>query len=433
MRNALAWAGLLAMMFAGCTPQMPEPAAIDPAQKLFEEEDAYTLFALDAQAHGRFAESAELFAILYEKAPRPEYRTHFFQNLLLAKRYEDVLTNVDIAEADEGKLAELERYRVQALVGLGRYDEAKAVALELVAAYREKTDYVAVADIENLRGDHDSALKYLESAYAIDYDETVLDKMAVTMYVNLGRQKDAIARLETHTRLNGCSELTCKRLAGFYSDQNNIDGMLDTYLRLYAAYPEPPVADAIVRIYSFKKDAIRLQQFLETYGSDETLLLNLYINAKAYAKASELSARLYKETGDADYLAKSAIFTFEVAGDKRDRALIDGVIAKLTQAVKSTRDPLQLNYLGYLLIDYDIDPEKGIGYVREALKQEPDSPYYLDSLAWGYYKLGECKKAAETIRRAVEAMRGETDAELELHRQKIEACAGGKSSSKGRR
>jgi len=430
MRRLL-WIAVLALGFAGCAPHAAPK--VDATHKAFEEEDAYTLFALDAQAHGRYGEAAELFAILYERAPRSAYRSAFFQNLLLAKRYGDVLTNVDIAEASEGKTAELERYRVQALVGLQQLEAALSVALALVGEYKAKTDYVAVADIETMLRHYDSALKYLESAYAVDYDEAVLDKLAVTLYVNLERKKEAIARLETHIRLNGCSERICKRLAGFYSDQNNIDGMLETYLRLYAAYPDPQVAEAIVRIYGFKKDLLHLQQFLETYGSDDALLLNLYINAKAYEKASALAARLYEEEGDPDYLAKSAIFAFEAAEQKRDPALLERVTSQLKQAVKSTKDPLQLNYLGYLLIDYDIDPAEGIRYVKMALEQEPDSPFYLDSLAWGYYKNGECQKAAETIRRAVKAMQGETDPELESHVDAIEKCLKNKPTYKGRR
>ena len=35
--------------------------------------------------------------------------------------------------------------------------------------------------------------------------------------------------------------------------------------------------------------------------------------------------------------------------------------------------------------------------VQEALKQEPKNPYFLDSLAWGYYKLNDCKNAQIVI------------------------------------
>jgi hypothetical protein len=81
-----------------------------------------------------------------------------------------------------------------------------------------------------------------------------------------------------------------------------------------------------------------------------------------------------------------------------------------------------LNYLGYLLIDNDVDPEAGIVYVEAALEQEPDSPFYLDSLAWGYYKLGHCKEADAVMTKVLKAMHGEEDPELEKHLKAIQEC-----------
>jgi len=57
-----------------------------------------------------------------------------------------------------------------------------------------------------------------------------------------------------------------------------------------------------------------------------------------------------------------------------------------------------LNYYGYLLIDHDIDVEKGIVLVQRALELEPNSPFYLDSLAWGLYKQGKCFEANEIMK-----------------------------------
>jgi len=44
------------------------------------------------------------------------------------------------------------------------------------------------------------------------------------------------------------------------------------------------------------------------------------------------------------------------------------------------------NFLGYMLIDYDIDIGRGIRYVKKALQFEPKNPAFLDSLGWGYFK-----------------------------------------------
>ena len=98
------------------------------------------------------------------------------------------------------------------------------------------------------------------------------------------------------------------------------------------------------------------------------------------------------------------------------------VVKKLKKAVQADPDPLLLNYLGYLLIDNDVDPKTGIRYVKRALKAEPDSPFYLDSLAWGYYKLGQCKKAEAVMKKTLKAMNGEQDDELDRHVKAIGEC-----------
>jgi len=420
MRRTLAFSGLLlALLFSGCALKQPP---LSPQTKAFEEEDAYVLFALDAEAHGKYATAAQYFALLYEKAPRKAYRNQFFENLLRAKEFDDVLKNADEMQKKEGFDAQVERYRIRAMVGKGDLAAAQAAALDLLAKTKAKQDYIAVADIYAMQKQYNTSLRYLESAYDMDYDEAVLDRMAVMLYVNLDRKKDAIALLETHIRMYGCSERICKRLAGFYSEQNNIDGMLSTYLRLYDVQPSPEVADAIVRIYSYQNDMVHLRQFLEQYHTDDELLLKLYVNGKDYAAAAALAQKLYEESGDGSYLGQSAIYDFEGAADKNDPKLVTSVVEKLTTAVKSEKDPLLLNYLGYLLIDNNVDPKKGIVYVKEALEQEPDSPFYLDSLAWGYYKLGDCKKADAIMKKVVKAMQGEQDDELDKHLKAISAC-----------
>ena len=411
--------GTLLLLLTGCSLKEP---TLSPQTKAFDEEDAYTLFALDAEAHGQYATAAQLYAVLYEKAPRIPYRDHFFENLLHAKQYDDVLENAASFREQEGFDAQVERYRIRALIGKGEMKAAEVAALALLEQTKAKQDYIGVSEIYAQQKQYNTALRYLESAYDIDYDEMVLDRMAVILYVNLDRQKDAIAQLETHIRLNGCSERICKRLAGLYSEQNNIEGMLGTYLRLYSNYPSKDVADAIVRIYSYQNDMVPLKHFLEQHHTDDSLLLKLYINAKEYAAASELAESLYKENGDASYLGQSAIFAFEGAEDKRDPQLVAETVEKLKTAVKSEKDALMLNYLGYLLIDNDVDPEEGINYVKAALQQEPASPFYLDSLAWGYYKLGRCSEADATMKKALKAMGGETDPELEKHVKAIAEC-----------
>jgi tetratricopeptide (TPR) repeat protein len=72
-------------------------------------------------------------------------------------------------------------------------------------------------------------------------------------------------------------------------------------------------------------------------------------------------------------------------------------------------------------IDHDLDVKKGIAYIKKVLKTNPDSAFYLDSLAWGYYKLHQCDKAKKIMDKVVD-MEGGDNAEVLLHVKKINEC-----------
>jgi len=406
--------------FFGCATTVP---ALKPNEKAFEQEDTFIIFALDAQERKQYRVAAEYYGILYEKSARKEYQKRYYEMLLQGQDYERVEQNARV-ELKVKNDAALKRYLIAALIGRQKYDEAKVEALSLVTETKEAQDYLILSNIYIRQQHFDTALKYLESAYLINFNEQILDKMVVVMYVNLQRKDEAVAQLESHSRLHGCSKSVCSRLAGFYSANNDIDGLLNTYKRYYEIKKDPETADAIIRIYSYQKDFIALLRFLEESGEDDDLLLKLYINAKNHEKSAAIASKLYEDKGDVLYLGQSAIMTFEGAEDKTDPKMISDVIEKLKKVVKEEDNALYQNYLGYLMIDNEIEIEEGISYVKLALEQEPNSPYYLDSLAWGYYKLGACKAADKLMEKVREEL-GENDPEVMVHIKMIEACLKG--------
>jgi tetratricopeptide (TPR) repeat protein len=58
---------------------------------------------------------------------------------------------------------------------------------------------------------------------------------------------------------------------------------------------------------------------------------------------------------------------------------------------------IAMNNLGYMLIDRDLDIERGIILVDKALSYSPEEPSYLDSKAWGLYKIGKYAEALEIL------------------------------------
>lgn len=408
------------VFFNGCSSRSPV-VQIKGSEKLFENEDIYILNALYLEEQKDYKNSSNLFNILYKETDKKEYLYRSLRNDLVANEDARVVQRVDNIVGNKLEDFELIRIKIIALSKLDKLAEAKELATGLVKVSNDVDDYILVSEIYVKLKEYETAIKYLESAYIKDYNEKILERIALILYVNLQKQKDAIAQLETHSRINGCSEFICSKLIGFYSNENNIEGLLSTYLRLYKINFGKDIARKIVQIYGYKKNYPKMIEFLQESEIDNDLLLQLYIQVKDFKKATQIAKELYEDSGDVSYLGQSAVFEYESSKNKNDKAMQKSVIAKLQEVVEIKEDGMYLNYLGYLLIDHDIDVKKGIKYVKQALKIEPNSAYYLDSLAWGYYKLKKCIEA-EKIMNKIAKMHGGNDEEVLKHIKAIKEC-----------
>jgi tetratricopeptide (TPR) repeat protein len=61
-----------------------------------------------------------------------------------------------------------------------------------------------------------------------------------------------------------------------------------------------------------------------------------------------------------------------------------------------------MNYLGYSWVDQNMNLERAMDLIREAVNLEPNNGYYVDSLGWAHYKLGEYDAAVKQLEKAVD-------------------------------
>lgn len=61
-----------------------------------------------------------------------------------------------------------------------------------------------------------------------------------------------------------------------------------------------------------------------------------------------------------------------------------------------------LNYLGYTLAESNKDLDRAEILIKNALQVKPDNGYFIDSLAWVYFKQGKLQRAWKEIKRAVQ-------------------------------
>ena len=69
--------------------------------------------------------------------------------------------------------------------------------------------------------------------------------------------------------------------------------------------------------------------------------------------------------------------------------------------------PQVLNYLGYSLVDMNINLEEGLGMIKKAVDGKPDDGYIVDSLGWAYFRMGQYDDAVTELERAVQLRAGD--------------------------
>lgn len=396
-------------------------ASPNPMMNKIMLEDTFTLYALDAQMRQKPHQASEYFAELYKQTSKKEY---LYQSLRMLEQSNDTKT---LAKSTSDALAlspedeTLKRFEIIALLKGGSFGEASQKSALLCEKSKKPSDYLLYAESRLKLADYEGGMRALKNAYDLTYDDATAERMALIQYANLGEKKEAIQFLKEHIGAHGNSKLIGKRLGSLYADSGAYEDAGEIYTQTYDLTTDPDAATQAVKIYLYTQNYIKLVSILEKSGTNDPLLLDLYVKEKDFDKASALAQKLYEQENNPLFLAQSAVFTYEGAKNKSDPLMVAKVVEGLKKATAQIDDPLYLNYLGYLMIEHDVNISEGMEYVRRALKKQPDSPYYIDSLAWGNYKLGECAEALRLMKQ-VESVIGSDEQEVKEHLKAIEAC-----------
>jgi tetratricopeptide (TPR) repeat protein len=135
-------------------------------------------------------------------------------------------------------------------------------------------------------------------------------------------------------------------------------------------------------------------------------------------------ASLLREQGQSQVafdLISGAIKQYPLSEELRySRAMIAESINKLDVLESDLRWILEkdpdnaqaLNALGYTLTDRTDRHQEALTMIQRALELKPGDPFYLDSLGWVYYRLGDLEKAEKFLREALEV---QPDTEFSAH------------------
>ncbi len=410
---------LVLIYFTGCANRT---VGVDSSKKSFDGEDRMILEALDTLESKDYNSSRIIFEELYDKTKKPEYKK---ESIALLIKLGDVDSAIEQSKEylQNHENIQIGRLMIGAMIQKGDFENALKEMHKILKTNRSEENLELIASIYFGLEDYGMSIKYLESAYGVNNSKRILDRLVNTIYLFSDRKNDAISYLESHIRIYGCDRMLCEKLTRIYNEEKRYDQLLETYKKLYRVHKDEIYAKNIVEIYlSLYKidDAI---EFLKNESINDRMLLDIYRVTEDFENSKKIAKQLYKETNDKNYLAQEAIYEYELASAKGaiDDTILSLVVNKLERALEGIENDVYQNFLGYILIDHDIDYKKGLKFVREALKINPQSAYYLDSLAWGYYKLRMCQKAKETMQLVVDKI-GFEEEEVREHWELIKEC-----------
>ena len=339
-------------------------------------------------------------------------RTHILESI----------TRLKLWDKKNPNRIEVRRLLIPLYLTIRQVKNATIEAEYLLEQSKEPMDLDLASNSFLYAGQFKRALELLSRVYESVPREEILLRMTDIMDEFTGERQRAIQLLETHRRINIVSHDVYAKLLSLYQKEKNIDGILETYKALYQQNNDEEYLGRIIDVYVYKRDVEGAIDFLETDQSRNDILYELYKREKRFSKALSLVDKLYDQDKDAKWIAEKGVLIFENSKDKNDKKMIEDVISHFEKAIElGNDDSIYLNYYGYTLIDKEVNVKKGIDVIENALIQQPDNMYYLDSLAWGYYKEGECDKAYKVMKRVVDE-EGLTEPEIIEHWDAIRQC-----------
>jgi len=396
-------------------------------EKAYANEDQDIMFAFENMHDKNYAGAKKLYLKLFNNSHRGEYLYKALQICLYLKENKEIISLVN--KNYDPTLKNFEKiYNINllALISVKKYDEALKKALLFIKTHDDIRTYEIIANIYYIKGQYQEASKYFESIYLKELKPKYLISLVDILYARLHEKQRAISYLETHLRLHGYNLDLGMKLFSFYRENNNLDGVISVLKRTYNSLSsnkkqkllQKKVGELLVSYLEIKdiNDAIK---FLKAKHLDDEKLLSLYEKNLQFKKAYRLSEKIYKKTKDINMYAKLAILEFQSARHKR--SVLKSVIKKMRYILSVSNMPIYQNFLGYLLIKYNLGIEEGLELTKKALKVEPNNLAYMDSIAWGEYKLRQCKRAKILMKKVVGQV-GLLDKDIKYHWDTIQKC-----------
>lgn len=394
--------------------------------KPFEYEDQYIIYALEYENQKYYENAKEAYLKLFEKTNKYEYFIKYLTLSFHLKYYKIVNEKISKYMIEDIKEEEMMlRLNCFSLMKLEEKDKALQVAKKLLSKFESDINHELLGSIYLDLKDYTNSVKHFKNSFDINNSSTTLLTLTNIQYYYLNEKDEAKNSLQKYIDENGYIYNLSIQLLSFYEKDKEDKKLTKLLKSMYLSYKDNDnevffsKTRNLLISYLAKKNVFDAIDFLEKNDEESKILLSLYRSINDSKKAYDLLTKLYNQTNDLNYLAQQAIIEFEMSENKID--ILDNVISKFNKVVENSDSSVYQNYLAYILIDYEKDIKRGISLVKKALEKEPKNLAYLDTLAWGQYKLNNCAEAYINMKKVVDGA-GLKDSEIKFHWEKIKEC-----------
>ena len=424
----------LLLLFNGCSNKTldlenKEPQKIKYVKvktKSFELENQYIILALESENERMYYDARDLYFKLFEETNNYEYFVKYLALTTNLKEYELVKRDAlkyYISNIEQEEI--ILRLYTYSLFKLGNSSEALQNGEKLANLFKNDVNYELLGTIYLQQKNYLKAYEFFDKAFVINKSANTFLNLTNIQYYNLEQKDEAINKIEQYIKSNGYDFNLSIQLLSFYEKEQKFDKLIPLLTEMYFDYKKNnevlmlSKTKILLTKYIAKENVGNAITFLEQNKEEDEILLNLYKITNQPQKAYDLLDKLYKKSNNLDYLAQQAIIEFEMAEDKSK--ILNDVIIKFEKVLETENNHIYQNYLAYILIDFNKSAQRGVNLVKKALEQEPNNLAYIDTLAWGQYKLKNCQEAYKQMKRVVDEI-GLNDEEIKLHWEKIKEC-----------
>lgn len=323
---------------------------------------------------------------------RKALKLAYFKNLKDINKVLNIVNKSKIANDSE-----VLKIKINYFLRYKKYKDALRLTKELVRFDKDPDNFIFLGNLELRFNNIKDALNSYESAYNINHSDEALLKI-VDIYINRFKNLNSATRiLKSHQEIYGCGVLACNLLIDIYEGEKDYIALMKLYEDIYKKTGDRIYLNKILSFYEKRGELEKVIDLLKSTQNYDKLI-EVYEKMGEFEKAYDLANLMYKDTNDYNYLAISTNLEYELAMPNISKNKLDEILLKFKSCLGKVKSASFYNDYGFLLINYNIDIKKGMDLIDKALLLSPKNPEFIQNLALGYYKNGDCIMARDLLK-----------------------------------